>query len=519
MSKFVHGVNYKEQVQQSMPNVRLTEEQKAHFEQYARSITPAWMIEPSEPFSYNNTQNLKSCPELVQVKESSIQQGYHISVYHYLGTCHYCYEEPTEEAPLKRCAKCQVVAYCSVDCQTVDWKSHKVFCKVLPLRVGRDEIRTYRPFKVGHETHKDLIKDLFVRCQRLVLIKKPQNQITLGIDQLARQCQYPGCYMTIQALLHCCKCLQVSYCSLRHQENDIAHFEICSKSYIKINSYCRNNSTLSIQYMSAYPASNEYRPISGGKKQIAENIISEITQAVVTNDNVLNKWTETQVQILSDRLAMPFTILYCLQKFGVGQLSTPLAEVTSLNVHILTALPLFDPQMWELLLHRLPALKELNITYIGCAGLNWHPNNVHSTMIKFERCGRCKKDDRVVSIKVLLKHYHMYFSSDDYVEPDVVAIVGYNKKLLDTKSIEKDDVNELTSRRNMTYNKDTLVIATDYEIFCLDTAIEEMNNARPINVLMPVTENPLHAEGHFDSMRVHGKRYNLLKYLTCMQRK
>ncbi len=31
------------------------------------------------------------------------------------------------------CSKCKVIAYCSKDCQTKDWKIHKIFCSSLPF--------------------------------------------------------------------------------------------------------------------------------------------------------------------------------------------------------------------------------------------------------------------------------------------------------------------------------------------------------------------------------------------------
>lgn len=42
--------------------------------------------------------------------------------------CATCHKPSTPESPLKRCSRCKTATYCSVDCQKVDWKSHKQHC-------------------------------------------------------------------------------------------------------------------------------------------------------------------------------------------------------------------------------------------------------------------------------------------------------------------------------------------------------------------------------------------------------
>ena len=39
--------------------------------------------------------------------------------------------------PLLRCNGCQLVAYCSIDCQKKNWNNHKELCKEFPLVKGR----------------------------------------------------------------------------------------------------------------------------------------------------------------------------------------------------------------------------------------------------------------------------------------------------------------------------------------------------------------------------------------------
>lgn len=43
-------------------------------------------------------------------------------------------EPGAEEAPLLKCSKCNMQSYCSKDCQTTHWATHKPVCKLLRLR-------------------------------------------------------------------------------------------------------------------------------------------------------------------------------------------------------------------------------------------------------------------------------------------------------------------------------------------------------------------------------------------------
>ncbi|KAJ7701772.1 hypothetical protein B0H17DRAFT_164241 [Mycena rosella] len=38
----------------------------------------------------------------------------------------------TNDQSLKRCSRCKRAVYCSIDCQTADWKSHKALCAPPP---------------------------------------------------------------------------------------------------------------------------------------------------------------------------------------------------------------------------------------------------------------------------------------------------------------------------------------------------------------------------------------------------
>ncbi|KAJ6574903.1 hypothetical protein B0H19DRAFT_1126288 [Mycena capillaripes] len=55
-------------------------------------------------------------------------------------SCARCHRDPFEapEAKLKRCGRCKVIRYCSVECQTADYKRHKNICKsIVDVEYGK----------------------------------------------------------------------------------------------------------------------------------------------------------------------------------------------------------------------------------------------------------------------------------------------------------------------------------------------------------------------------------------------
>ena len=65
--------------------------------------------------------------------------------------CDYCFKQDEPQTPLKKCAKCKIVHYCSVNCQRSAWENHHkgVECKYLqkifphiPPEIVRITVRT-----------------------------------------------------------------------------------------------------------------------------------------------------------------------------------------------------------------------------------------------------------------------------------------------------------------------------------------------------------------------------------------
>lgn len=77
--------------------------------------------------------------------------------------CEYC----KKVVPLKRCSRCHVVQYCSRECQTADWNSHKIVCKQIVA-----------PAKADHryETEQDFAKFFLSRVEHMKQVNKKADK-------------------------------------------------------------------------------------------------------------------------------------------------------------------------------------------------------------------------------------------------------------------------------------------------------------------------------------------------------
>ena len=95
-----------------------------------------------------------------------------------------------------------------------------------------------------------------------------------------------------------------------------------------------------------------------------------------------------------------------------------------------------------------------------------------------------KNKGHIITYSIQQMPYHMYFSSPEYTEPDVVGIFGNSKEMLSTKN---DDIHSDISYRNMTYNPNTVLFLTDATIDLLIQGYRAVNAVQPVEMVVPIT--------------------------------
>ena len=182
-----------------------------------------------------------------------------------------------------------------------------------------------------------------------------------------------------------------------------------------------------------------------------------------------------------------------------------------------TYITYYDAQAWELLFHH-PGFKKLNqlkldfiIQNSVCSNKSYYHKG-RLNQLECEHCGNFNRKEHTISYSVHRKPYHMFFSSSEYSEPDVVIMYGFT-------SINNDIHSEI-SYRNMTYSEDAVLVLTDSTEELLLKGAQAVNASRPVDELIPPILNRGRAFGSHRSTTGHDAgAINDKYYLTCLRRK
>ncbi|CAL4155029.1 unnamed protein product [Meganyctiphanes norvegica] len=427
-----------------------------------------------------------------------------------VGICSSCYTIKDSDHHLNWCSGCQLVAYCSKECQKKDLDFHKHLCKQYLLKNGKNVFSEYH--KLTKEAKCVLNNELILK-----ILDAARDGLEAGI--ISNTAEYNAmfsfamnlitwaqrCNVCHEARVHKlteCKCLCVSHCSKGFCKVDKNHKDECSDLlvYARTISYIQANAN-NLNLPMNKKVDKEYHPL---------------TTMEISSPSIKEDWLDAKLAILSERLSFPLTILYAMQESGLGTNKTPVDSVTSLTIHIVSSMPMLDSRMWEMLVHRLPHLNELNISFIGCNMDLKNQLNIDITN-KLERCADCKLRKRLITYSIRPEHYHMYFSSLEYSEPDVIAV--FNIKQMNKYKISSDDyADDVNSYQNMTYEEGTLIVLTGLDYEEVKEGIKEINEARPVDVVMSTRRNLFKGSRivRSDEQRCI---LNTRAYMACIRRK
>lgn len=420
----------------------------------------------------------------------------------FVGLCNHCNNRGNPK-PLQRCGGCQLVSYCSRDCQKKDRSNHKYICKEFPVVEGKNVLHTDRPWK-------EHIAGLLERAAGL-----PQAEMIKSIFRNPRVCH--TCMEPRPDCLADCECACVSYCSKRCAKTDKQHIKDCdnlgyiARTYLVFKSNLKN--PINIQYVSLCESPERFMPIFNWNNVILPPNMG--IESMLEYANMIDFFNS----LFTERLSYAMTLLYALEALHNMRLSQhrpPLEYYTTLKIHVVTSSPLFDSLPWEAMMHQLPTLKKLKVVFIMQGKVDSLPANL-VWWWSLQRCEDCKTKNRVITYSVQPMRYHMYYKSAEYTEPDAVVVYGNTQEML---ASEEDSVHSEISYRNMTENQETVLVLTDLTEDLVIQGARAVNAARAVDQLVSPQINPFRG---FSSKRAEldsdMAMINERHYFTCLKKK
>ena len=166
-------------------------------------------------------------------------------------------------------------------------------------------------------------------------------------------------------------------------------------------------------------------------------------------------------------------------------------------------------------MHRLPNLKHLNVVYVNQG--RTFKQVFQLITLSFGRCDDCEEKDLVIHYSVHQMPYHMFFSSPEYTEPDVVVVYGNDHEM---SAADENCIHREISYRNMTHSRDTVLVLMDATKNQVIQGVKTINAVQSVDQLVPPQMNPLRgfssnrADVDSDSVIINEKCF-----FTCFRRK
>ena len=142
----------------------------------------------------------------------------------------------------------------------------------------------------------------------------------------------------------------------------------------------------------------------------------------------------------------------------------------------------------------------------------------HNYAMSFlQRCS-CEDKGKVLTFSIHQMFYNMFYSSMDYIDPDIVIIYGNTDEM---SSSDVEDIHTDMSYRNMSSSRDTVLILTDVNKDRLRQGVKAVNATRPMKQLVAPHLNSFwfttkRADIDSDTAIINAKLRSRYAFFVCM---
>lgn len=429
-----------------------------------------------------------SAPDAEGVQDQERRRGLKHLAFFYATVCAVCDDPCLAEgglSTLKTCGGCHLVSYCGTDHQKDHWKFHKEMCLVLKAvlkKLGANKIRGYCINDDLEERNDMFAESAFgFNTYRYYLyfnvkkrIGRPLSTAESRIILYPRMCNI--CFSNdVKQLRVCTDCLCVSYCSEDHKEKDRErHLKDCQE--LKV-CYEIDKSLLEAVGFGDIPFSD---PLP---TDISKASSLEMTKNY--SEILLKNLGTVEGRVLSDIMSAPMTIvqmIYSFDLFSNKRLSIEIIGAGSFELQYF--------EKWEQLLHWLPQIENLVLTFVG--------PDVGGETCNLKLCQSCLSRNVDIKINCSDELYHNFINV--HSRPDLIVAfnAGFTENIQSKiKDTWKESIPEMLKRN-------CPVLVTSYTLKESESDLERVKElVKNVNVIMGCQKNIYSAKKPLQDWELH----------------
>ncbi|XP_060517205.1 uncharacterized protein LOC132696410 [Cylas formicarius] len=374
----------------------------------------------------------------------------------YSSICNFC----KQMGDLKKCSSCKICSYCSRQHQELDWKNHKVLCKII---AQSNQSLQYNVRTFSELSNFQIKQSLFWQTRLGRPLKPDESQMWM-FPQVCAVC------FTRANLRPCEICFNAFYCSEEHKRKHTPlHNQFCKLLYLamQVDTYCFSGGT---------PNKIRFKGPVGVQSlpKTADDFVKDLTD--------INFVNERQYILDCDEIMCGATILYGLEQSL--KLYNMKLLMDSISIHFIGAsnfeLHLNWLYIFELLLHWLENLKEIRIFLFGP-----DMKNANFDFMIFQQlvCNFCQTKIKCLTMETFTGLYHERIR--DCNRPNIV--IAFNSGLHEFEGSE-NDLWQSTLQSIKCWEAPLLLTAYTEDEIVKD--LEKLKNYFPMEVLCEPKVNP-----------------------------